>query len=59
VFSGCQTQQSRNETAIPKASANSPLAVVLSTDCGADIDDQWALAHLILSPELDLRGIWE
>ena len=57
AFSGCQRQKLANETAIPKASANSPLAVALSTDCGADIDDQWALAHLLLSPELDLRAI--
>src|SRR5256885_11036915 len=32
-------------------------SVVLTTDCGADIDDQWALAHVALSPELDLRGV--
>jgi len=35
----------------------SPLAVVLTTDCGADMDDQWALAHLLLSPEVDLQAI--
>ena len=32
-------------------------AVVLTTDIGAETDDQWALAHLALSPEFDLRGI--
>jgi inosine-uridine nucleoside N-ribohydrolase len=57
VFSGCQTQQLLNENLTPKASVNSPLAVVLTTDCGADIDDQWALVHLLLSPELDLRAV--
>ena len=31
--------------------------VVLTTDCGADMDDQWALAHLALTPEIDLRGV--
>lgn len=31
--------------------------VVLTTDCGADMDDQWALAHLALSPEIALRGV--
>jgi len=31
--------------------------VVLSTDCGADIDDQWALVHLALSPELGLLAV--
>ena len=33
------------------------LPVVLTTDCGAEVDDQWALVHLALSPELDLKGI--
>ena len=32
-------------------------AVVVTTDCGAGFDDQWALAHLALSPEFDLRGV--
>jgi purine nucleosidase len=35
----------------------SPLAVVLATDCGVEADDQWALAHLLLSQEVDLRAI--
>ena len=34
-----------------------PRPVVVSTDCGAEIDDQWALAHLALSPEIDLKGV--
>jgi inosine-uridine nucleoside N-ribohydrolase len=34
-----------------------PLAAVLATDCGVDVDDQWALAHILLSRELDLRAI--
>ncbi len=34
-----------------------PRRVVLTTDAGADMDDQWALAHLALSPEFDLRGV--
>jgi purine nucleosidase len=37
--------------------ARSPRAVVLTTDCGADMDDQWALAQLALTPELELRGV--
>lgn len=32
-----------------------PLVVV--TDIGVEIDDQWALVHLLLSPELDVRAI--
>lgn len=37
--------------------ARASRAVVLTTDCGADMDDQWALAHLALAPELELRGV--
>jgi inosine-uridine nucleoside N-ribohydrolase len=32
-------------------------AVVISTDCGVEVDDQWALAHALLSIELDVRAI--
>ena len=32
-------------------------AVVLTTDAGADMDDQWTLAQLTLAPEIDLRGV--
>jgi inosine-uridine nucleoside N-ribohydrolase len=32
-----------------------PLPVILDTDIGDDIDDTWALAYLLRSPELDLR----
>ncbi len=32
-------------------------SVILTTDCGADMDDQWALAHLALCPELRLAGV--
>jgi Inosine-uridine nucleoside N-ribohydrolase len=31
--------------------------VLLSTDVGAEIDDQWAIAHLALSPRVNLLGI--
>ena len=27
-------------------------ALVITTDCGADMDDQWAIAHASLAPEL-------
>jgi inosine-uridine nucleoside N-ribohydrolase len=32
-------------------------AVVLTTDIGVETDDQWALAHLALSPEFELKGV--
>jgi purine nucleosidase len=34
-----------------------PRPVVLTTDCGTEMDDQWAIAHLATSPALDLLGI--
>jgi purine nucleosidase len=52
-----QPQIQNSARAIPFASRSSPLAVVLTTDCGAEIDDQWALAHLALSPEVDLQAV--
>jgi inosine-uridine nucleoside N-ribohydrolase len=32
-----------------------PIPVILDTDIGSDIDDTWALAMLLRSPELDLK----
>jgi inosine-uridine nucleoside N-ribohydrolase len=40
-----------------QAGTNARRPIVLTTDCGVDMDDQWAIVHLSLSPELDLRGI--
>ena len=37
--------------------AQVPRPVVVSTDCGAEVDDQWALAHLALSPRVALKGV--
>jgi len=31
--------------------------VVLTTDIGAEVDDQWTLAHMALSAEIDLKGV--
>ncbi len=40
----------------PASSAKSPkIPVILDTDIGDDIDDTWALALLLKSPELDLK----
>jgi purine nucleosidase len=33
-----------------------PLPVVLSTDCGTEIDDQWAVIYLAISRELQVLG---
>ena len=48
-------------TALPTSAAETPPAkpvpipVILDTDIGDDIDDTWALALLLKSPELDLK----
>jgi len=34
-----------------------PVTTILSTDIGSDIDDTWALAHILRSPELDLKMV--
>jgi len=44
-------------SALSQAGRSGPRAVVLTTDCGADMDDQWVLAHLAVTPEVDLRGV--
>lgn len=35
----------------------SSTTMIISTDCGVEMDDQWAISHLALSPEFDLLGI--
>jgi len=37
--------------------AHAARPVVLLTDIGMDVDDQWALAHLCASPRFDLRAV--
>ena len=34
-----------------------PVPLILDTDIGSDIDDTWALAMILRSPELDLRMV--
>lgn len=34
-----------------------PTPVVVSSDCGCEMDDQWAIALLALSPTIDLRAV--
>jgi purine nucleosidase len=57
VVTGCETQKLGGESASEARSVTPALAAVLTTDCGAEMDDQWALAHLLLSPEVDLRAV--
>lgn len=45
------------EAAISVTSTSAAPAAILTTDCGCEMDDQWALAHLLMSTELDLRAV--
>ncbi len=38
------------------ANITKPLPVILSTDCGTEIDDQWAVIYLTVSPEFRMLG---
>ncbi len=31
--------------------------ILISTDCGVDMDDQWAIVHLALIPEIEILGL--
>jgi inosine-uridine nucleoside N-ribohydrolase len=38
------------------AAMSTRLPVILSTDCGTEIDDQWMVIHLAISPEIEPLG---
>jgi inosine-uridine nucleoside N-ribohydrolase len=57
LITGGQTQLQPNKSRNSKTLSTSTRAVVLTTDCGVEMDDQWALAHLLLSREFDLRAV--
>ncbi len=42
---------------IGSAAALAKTPVVLSTDVGNEIDDQWAITYMLLNPDFDVRGI--
>ena len=39
------------------AASSPPVSIILDTDIGTDIDDAFALALALASPEIDLRGV--
>jgi len=39
------------------ANTNAKISVILSTDVGNEIDDQWAVAYMLTNPALDVLGI--
>ena len=38
-------------------SATDKIPVILSTDVGNEIDDQWAVAYMLVNPQFDVLGI--
>ena len=46
-------------TCVPLCAGDAPrpIPIVLDTDIGSDIDDAFALALVLASPELDLRAV--
>ncbi|MFW6354294.1 MAG: nucleoside hydrolase [Verrucomicrobiota bacterium] len=55
-LAGCAPESLMLPTA-PAPTARAPIPVVLDTDIGSDVDDTWALLHLLRSPELDLQMV--
>lgn len=53
ALSGCAGAASETTGQHPREA----VPVVLVTDCGVDIDDQWAIAHAVLTPMIDVRAI--
>jgi len=39
------------------AEVDPPVPVVLSTDVGNEIDDQWAIVYLLLQPKFEVLGV--
>jgi purine nucleosidase len=37
--------------------AQAKVPVILSTDVGNEVDDQWAIAYLLMNPEFDVLGV--
>ncbi|MGD0571425.1 MAG: nucleoside hydrolase [Sedimentisphaerales bacterium] len=56
IVCGCE-QQSGTKTMSSPVGKNGKIAVILDTDICDDIDDTWALAMLLQSPEFDVKLI--
>lgn len=60
IFCGCEKVEKAStnvKSAILPADKNAKIAVILDTDICDDIDDTWALAMLLQSPEFDVKLI--
>ena len=53
----CLAGSGRSSLAHPNRAQPDPIPVIFDTDIGGDVDDVWALAFLLASPELDLKLI--
>ncbi|MGA2069733.1 MAG: nucleoside hydrolase [Sedimentisphaerales bacterium] len=56
IFGGCEQQLGTKSVSGPVGN-NGKIAVILDTDICDDIDDTWALALLLQSPEFDVKLI--
>jgi inosine-uridine nucleoside N-ribohydrolase len=56
IFCGCEQQLGTKSVSSP-VGKNGKIAVILDTDICDDIDDTWALAMLLQSPEFDIKLI--
>ena len=56
IFCGCE-QQLGTKSRVSPVGKNGKIAVILDTDICDDIDDTWALAMLLQSPEFDIKLI--
>jgi len=55
ALSGCSAQRLDDAIATTESTSPGRRGVVVTMDSG--IDDQWALAHLLLTPEVDVRAV--
>lgn len=54
---GCARNETDSASNESKVANRAAIPVVLDTDIGSDVDDTWALLHLLRSPELDLKMV--
>lgn len=53
VFAVCVTLAAT----LPAMAASTPVPVVLSTDVGNEIDDQWAIVYMMTNPNFNVLGV--
>lgn len=54
---GCSAEMSGKDQNVYKTDVVKKIPVILDTDIGDDIDDMWALAFMLKSPEFDIKLI--